>query len=143
MRGARQSPPFQSLRFARITAYGSLRHIKGTGDREGALPSPRAAVLAYSDPKASLSSLPLPPSGFCSRATFTLAVENGLVAPRGSIWKVFDVLAIRGENAERLIPKSPKDKLARFSFGKEYFSAWRQKVKKEKEKEEERARARE
>lgn len=34
---------------------------------------------------------------------------------------MFDVLAIRGENSGRLIPKSPKDKLARFSFGKKYL----------------------
>lgn len=48
---------------------------------------------------------------------FTLrTVEKRLVAPRAGIWKVFDVLAIQGENAERLIPKNPEDKLARFFF---------------------------
>lgn len=39
---------------------------------------------------------------------------------------MFDVLAIRGENAGRLIPKSLEDKLARyfFSLGKKYL--WRE-----------------
>lgn len=43
---------------------------------------------------------------------------------------MFDVLAIQGENAERLIPKSPKDKLARFFFspGKEIPRPTRQEV---------------
>lgn len=125
-RGVRQSPPFQSLRFVRITASGPLRaHQRDRGPWRRA-PSARAAVLTYSNPKASLFFHPLvtlPLSLSLSFATFTLrTVEKRLVAPQAGIWKVFDVLAIRGENAERLIPKSPEDKLARFFFAREEIS---------------------
>lgn len=55
-------------------------------------------------------------------------MEKRLVAPQAGIWKVFDVLAIRGENAGRLIPKSPEDKLARFFFAREEISLERVRV---------------
>lgn len=108
--GSRELPP--------PAFYGTS---KGQGTRKGA----RGCLNIFESQGISLLlpvTLPLSLSSLF--ATFALrTVQKRPVAPRGGIWKVFDVLAIRGENARRLIPKSPGDKLTLvfFSLGKKYL----------------------
>lgn len=56
-------------------------------------------------------------------------MEKRFLAPQAGIWKVFDVLAIRGENTGRLIPKSLEDKLARFFRSRRNISGERNHVR--------------